>query len=329
MSAESQDRAHSALEKAQSALLKKDVNGALKYAKTAVKLNPKLEEAWLILASVSNPKDSVEFLNRALEINPDSQKARKGMRWAASRLREIQQQTVHGKSKPSQKHTSKKKNKEKGKLKNQWGISLFITIVFIGSVLMFWLGLPAFQAQASVQKEPRPKNALLKPTLTPTVTPTPTLTPTPTPTVTPTPTATSDTSYSSYYYHSWDIPEEISGTNDFWVEVDLSAQMLYAYRGSQIINSFYVSTGTSSFPTVTGSYKIYAKHSTYTMIGPGYNLPDVPYSMFFYKGYSIHGTYWHSNFGTPMSHGCVNMNTNDAAWVYNQSSIGTYVFVHY
>jgi len=324
MSTESQERAHLALNKAQSALLKKDASGALKYAKSAVKLNPKLEEAWLILASVSNPKDSVEFLNRALEINPDSKKARKGMRWAASRLRKIQQQDVREKSKPS-----KKKNKEKGKHNKRWGISLFIVIIFIGSVLMFWLGLPAFQAQASIQKEPRPKNALLKPTLTPTVTPTPTLTPTPTPTMTPTPTATPDTSYSSYYYHSWDIPEEISGTNDFWVEVDLSTQMLYAYRGSQIINSFFVSTGTSSYPTVTGSYKIYAKYSTYTMIGPGYNLPDVPYSMFFYKGYSIHGTYWHSNFGTPMSHGCVNMNTNDAAWVYSQSSIGTYVFIHY
>jgi lipoprotein-anchoring transpeptidase ErfK/SrfK len=105
--------------------------------------------------------------------------------------------------------------------------------------------------------------------------------------------------------------------------------MLYAYSGNQIISSFLVSTGTSNHPTVTGTYKIYAKLPTYTMVGPGYNLPDVPYSMFFYKGYSIHGTYWHSNFGTPMSHGCVNMNTNDAAWIYNQSSIGSYVFVHY
>jgi len=70
-------------------------------------------------------------------------------------------------------------------------------------------------------------------------------------------------------------------------------------------------------------------YPAYTMIGPGYHLPDVPYSMFFYKGYSLHGTYWHSNFGTPMSHGCVNMVTSDAAWVYENASIGTYVFVHY
>jgi len=324
MNANRREKARLAFDRARSSLLKKDASRAFIHAKTATDLNPKLEEAWLILASVSDPKDSIKFLNRALEVNPDSQKARKGMRWAARRLREIQQQNIQGKSGPPHKHALKKKNqKDVGQSKKLRGISLFISIIFIGSVLMFWLGLPALQAQASVQKEPRPEDALPKPTLTPTITPTPTLTPTMAPT------QTQDTNYSSYFYNSWDIPEEVSGTNDFWIEVDLSMQMLYAYNGSQIISSFLVSTGTNSYPTVTGTYKIYAKLPTYRMVGPGYNLPDVPYSMFFYKGYSIHGTYWHSNFGTPMSHGCVNMNTNDAAWIYNQSSVGTYVFVHY
>jgi hypothetical protein len=330
MNMEKQEKACLALDRARSALLKNDASVAFKHAKTAADLNPKLEEAWLILAAVSDPENSVKFLNRALEINPGSQKARKGMRWAAGRLREIQHQNVRAKTGAPDKHASKKeKIIDEEQSKKRWGISLFISIISIGSVLMFWLGLPALQAQASVQKEPRPENALPKPTLTPTTTPTPMPTTTMTPTPTQTPTQPPDTSYSSYHYHSWDIPEEVSGTNNFWVEIDLSMQALYAYRGSQIISSFLVSTGTNSYPTVTGTYKIYAKYPTYTMVGPGYNLPDVPYSIFFYKGYSIHGTYWHSNFGTPMSHGCVNMNTNDAAWVYNQSSIGTYVFIHY
>jgi len=329
MNAEKQEKAHLALDRARSALLKKDASGAFKHAKTAADLNPKLEEALLILASVSNPKDSVKFLNRALEVNPDSQKARKGMRWAARRLHEIQQQNARGKSGPPHKHASKKYNKDEEQVKKHWGVSLFISIISIGGLLMFWLILPALQAQASIENEPRPENALIKPTLTPTITPTPTLTPTPTPTMTPTPTQIPITSYSSYIYHSWDIPEEVSDTNDFWIEIDLSAQMLYAYLDGQIISSYLVSTGINSRPTITGTHKIYAKYLTYTMVGPGYNLPDVPYSMFFYKGYGIHGTYWHSNFGTPMSHGCVNMNTNDAAQIYNQSSIGTYVFVHY
>ena len=329
MNAKKREKARAALDLAQSALHQKDRNGAYKYAKMAANFDPELEEAWLILASISDPNESVKFLNRALKINPKSPKARKGMRWAARRLRENRQGNTKGIINSSSKDTQFKKTKKEGQPKKLWRVSLFISIVSIGSVLLFWLGLPAIQAQASVQKRTRPEDALPKPTLTPTITPTPTATPEPTPTLTPTPIPPADTTYTSFHYHSWDIPEEVSGTNDFWLEVDLSNQILYAYSGNQIISSFLVSTGTSNHQTVTGAYKIYAKLPTYTMVGPGYHLSDVPYSMFFYKGYSIHGTYWHSNFGTPMSHGCVNMNTNDAAWVYNKSSIGTYVFIHY
>jgi lipoprotein-anchoring transpeptidase ErfK/SrfK len=48
------------------------------------------------------------------------------------------------------------------------------------------------------------------------------------------------------------------------------------------------------------------------MIGPGYYLPEVPYTMYFYAGYALHGTYWHDSFGQPMSHGCVNLETGNA-----------------
>ena len=65
------------------------------------------------------------------------------------------------------------------------------------------------------------------------------------------------------------------------------------------------------------------------MAGPGYYLPNVPYTMYFYQGYGLHGTYWHHNFGTPMSHGCVNLATPDAEWLYNWASVGTLVNVHY
>ncbi len=104
MNAKRQEEAYLALDKARSALLKKDASGALKHAKTAADLNPKLEEAWLILAAVSDPENSVKFLNRALEINPGSQKARKGMRWAAGRLRELQLKNVREKTRPPDKH---------------------------------------------------------------------------------------------------------------------------------------------------------------------------------------------------------------------------------
>ena len=145
----------------------------------------------------------------------------------------------------------------------------------------------------------------------------------------PTPTQTPDDYYSDHFAHSWDIPEEEAASNTFWIEVDLSAQTLYAYRGDQIINAFLISSGVEAAPTVTGTYKIYAKYSKYHMVGPGYDHPNVPYTMFFNKGYSIHGTYWHDFFGTPMSWGCVNMRTDEAAWIYENAPVGTYVFIHY
>ena len=118
-----------------------------------------------------------------------------------------------------------------------------------------------------------------------------------------------------------------------------------AYEGDVPVYWALASTGTRWTPTVTGRYHIYLKVRSQTMSGPGYHLPNVPYVMFFYKAYSIHGTYWHSNFGQPMSHGCVNLRTEDAWWLYewsgpvvppgknsvkaNDENPGTLVVVHY
>ena len=86
-------------------------------------------------------------------------------------------------------------------------------------------------------------------------------------------------------------------------------------------------------PTVAGTYEIYVKYEKTRMTGgvgaDYYDLPDVPYVMYFHKGYGLHGTYWHSNFGTPMSHGCVNLSISDAQWLYNWAQIGTRVVSHY
>jgi lipoprotein-anchoring transpeptidase ErfK/SrfK len=117
------------------------------------------------------------------------------------------------------------------------------------------------------------------------------------------------------------------GETDRWILVDLTDQRTYAYEGTQLVNSFLVSTGTWRTPTVTGTFKIYVKYRYADMRGPGYHLRDVPYVMYFYKGYGLHGTYWHNNFGTPMSHGCVNLQTDEAGWLFNWASVGTVVHV--
>jgi LysM repeat protein len=114
-----------------------------------------------------------------------------------------------------------------------------------------------------------------------------------------------------------------------WIDVDVSSQRLTAYQGNTPVFSTLVSTGLPRTPTVIGRFKIYTKLRSTRMRGPGYDLPGVPYTMYFYKGYGIHGTYWHNNFGRPMSHGCVNMRTQDAAWLFSWASVGTPVVTHW
>ncbi|MFQ3535464.1 MAG: LysM peptidoglycan-binding domain-containing protein [Aggregatilineales bacterium] len=111
--------------------------------------------------------------------------------------------------------------------------------------------------------------------------------------------------------------------------VVLRQQRLYAYQNGRLVKSFVVSTGLPRTPTVQGQFKIYVKYRSQTMSGPGYYLPNVPYVMYFYRDYGLHGTYWHSNFGRPMSRGCVNLYTPDAQWLYNWAEIGTPVHVRY
>ena len=120
-----------------------------------------------------------------------------------------------------------------------------------------------------------------------------------------------------------------SGNGTRWIDVDLTNQRVHAYEGDTLVNSFIVSTGTWLTPTVTGQFNIYVKYRSNKMSGPGYYLPDVPYIMYFHGSYGLHGTYWHNNFGTPMSHGCVNLSIADAGWLYEWASIGTLVNVHY
>jgi len=120
-----------------------------------------------------------------------------------------------------------------------------------------------------------------------------------------------------------------AGNGERWIDVNLSEQYVYAYEGDVVVNSFIVSTGVAQTPTVTGNYRIWAKVRVQDMSGPGYYLRDVPYVMFFYEDYALHGTYWHNNFGTPMSRGCVNLKVDDAAWLFSWAAISTVVNIHY
>ncbi|MBE9225793.1 L,D-transpeptidase [Phormidium sp. LEGE 05292] len=113
-----------------------------------------------------------------------------------------------------------------------------------------------------------------------------------------------------------------------WIEVDLSQQKLIAWEGSKKVYRLNVSTGKSATPTITGTFTVQSKHVSGRMRGPDYNVPYVPYIMYFSGGYAIHGAYWHNRFGTPVSHGCVNLRVSEAEKVFRWASVGTPVIVH-
>lgn len=105
-----------------------------------------------------------------------------------------------------------------------------------------------------------------------------------------------------------------------WIEVDLSEQKLVAWEGDQLFLETKISTGLPQWPTPVGEFRVWTKLRATKMEGGSgkyyYNLPNVPFVMFFengqipgYRGYGLHGTYWHNDFGTRRSHGCVNLPT--------------------
>lgn len=110
-----------------------------------------------------------------------------------------------------------------------------------------------------------------------------------------------------------------------WIEVNLGSQHLFAHEGNKVAFDFPVSTGMPWTPTPKGEYRVWVKLRYANMVGGSkargdyYNLPNVPYVMYFYRGYGIHGTYWHNNFGHPMSHGCVNVKSENMARLYEWS----------
>ncbi|MEZ4643887.1 MAG: L,D-transpeptidase family protein [Chloroflexota bacterium] len=162
--------------------------------------------------------------------------------------------------------------------------------------------------------------------------PRPTWTLTPSPTPTPTPTNTPMPTFVAPQSGPVSRPFGV-GANERWVDVNLTTQSLVAYEGDTAVLSTFISSGTWQHPTVTGQFRIYLTYQSQTMdgrrLGYDYYLENVPYVMYFYEDYALHGTFWHNNFGTPMSHGCVNMKTSEAGWLYEWVSIGTLVNVHY
>jgi lipoprotein-anchoring transpeptidase ErfK/SrfK len=385
--------------KAREALRHGDKKSARLLGERAVRLAPAMEDVWLALAaSDPNPQDALAYARKALEINPQSTRALRGVEWASEQLGKARakEQTqprivptqVGALASLPQKHAyqtavAMPMLQPQGRT---WLLPALLVgaaaVAILGLMALFALTSPAlrsfvssFNAPAPVQENLWAQVEIAKPQAVPievssfaqpsgelassagnapqsnpqldavpTATEPPTVAPTALPVeeqaVTEVPAATEtpgamvmdivdDTPTSESGAPAPSAPGYASGNGERWIDVDLTNQSVYAYEGDTVVNSFIVSTGTWLTPTVTGQYKVYVKYRSASMSGPGYYLPAVPYIMYFYKSYGLHGTYWHNNFGTPMSHGCVNLRTDDAAWLYDWASVGTVVNVHY
>lgn len=138
-----------------------------------------------------------------------------------------------------------------------------------------------------------------------------------------------------------------------WFDINVSKQTLVAYQGTKAVYATLISTGEAgledpahSKATKRGIFRIHTKHVSTTMdsdaVGEEFELRDVPYVQYFEEGYALHGAYWHDRFGTPKSHGCINLTPEDARRLFfftdpplpegwhsvNQKLTGTVLFVH-
>ena len=374
--------------KARESLRRGDKAFARQLGERAAFLAPEMEDVWLVLAaSDPNPQDALAYARKALQLNPHSTRARRGVAWASSQLEQAQASADRSPVSPIPVQASAVRPFPKvhayqtavtmPALRSQgrnWLLPTLLVgagVMFLGFIAIFalimnrsvlasivtsirvpaatqenlWAPADIAKPEAgplegdafAVELEDAPASTL-GPALAPpiaTATQTPGSEPTQEPTIIPAVTETPgqmvmeivpDTPTREYVAPT---PGISVGNGERWIDVDLTNQMLYAYEGDVVVNSFLVSTGTWLTPTVTGKHKIYVKVRMQDMRGPGYHLRDVPYVMFFKGDYGLHGTYWHNNFGTPMSRGCVNLTIDDAAWLFNWASVGTIVNVHY
>jgi hypothetical protein len=147
-------------------------------------------------------------------------------------------------------------------------------------------------------------------------------------------------------------PAEI-GPGEKWIEVDLFEQTLAAYEGERMVYATLISSGRTATSTPPGLYRLWAKVQEGKMSNPDvedgdpawYFIEDVPWTMYFHEGYSIHAAFWHDAFGFQRSHGCVNLAPRDALWLFtwadpflpedeemiyiNKSMLNTWVWVHF
>ncbi|GAC1545848.1 MAG: hypothetical protein NVS3B10_09920 [Polyangiales bacterium] len=122
-------------------------------------------------------------------------------------------------------------------------------------------------------------------------------------------------------------PKDFAKGSQRWIDLSVLKQTLVLYEGDKPVFATLVSTGQDGIgdpdttkSTVRGTFRIREKHVTTTMdaneVENKFELRDVPWVQYFEKGYAMHAAYWHDEYGSPRSHGCVNLSPIDARRVF-------------
>ena len=118
------------------------------------------------------------------------------------------------------------------------------------------------------------------------------------------------------------LSPEVPG-DDKHIIVERETQMVTAFEGEKLVFSQRCSSGAEGTETPSGEFRTYHKGPAVHMTNQGdaieniYNLPGVPWCSFFTgAGHALHGTYWHNDYGMPRSHGCVNLPSEAAKFLY-------------
>ena len=289
----------------------------------ALVFQPSHVEALLWLAGISDdPQQSIRYLSRVLEIAPHHPAARAGLRWARRKVaasalpfppprRDLALAPLHWLDRM---------------LLSGAAIVCLAACALLSA--MIWQAPEAIGAALQPTAAPAAAD-MVTPSLVPAAVSTATSVPPIAATDTPSPIAT-DTLLPTPTNTSVALAALAPATplGSHWIDIDLSDQRLVAYEGETPVLSALVSTGISRYPTPTGEFQVRRKVRVQSMSGPGYYVPNVEWVLFFHQAYALHGTYWHRNFGHPMSHGCINMTNEDAQWIFQWAPIGTPVRIH-
>jgi lipoprotein-anchoring transpeptidase ErfK/SrfK len=346
-----------ALKNALKKLRRGDQEAAREWAQRAVELAPGLEEAWLILASLSEPRASLEYIKEALKINPDSPGARQS-------LLEVQQHLENTREAASSQppHPVSPRSDQKNTRALLGWLRLFPVygLAILSIVVLTQLVLKSGIANAHVVPSSESQPIILQPmatsvsTVTPqaadivssipfpadTSVPTilPTETPSPVPEDMPDPSAASSLLLSPVPDlpgpSAMDAPRPPApevATGEKRIIVNISEQHLYAFQGDTLVHNFIVSTGVDNSTSV-GTFSIVDKiPDAYSDLW-GFWMPD--WLGLYALGDIENGLHalpvlpdgtviWEDALGKPISHGCVVMNPDNARSLFEWADIGT------